>query len=81
MMRFPITDWLDEQSCHDAPMRILQPQSLRFPHGHELSEVQCPNMCERASVLDFRCRTCGIVFNLFKARSGQIPTTPAPRLC
>jgi transposase-like protein len=65
MMRFPITDLLDEQSCHDALTRILHPQGLRCPHGHELPEGQCPHMCDRAPVLDYRCRTCGSVFNLF----------------
>jgi len=65
MMRFPITDLLDEQECHDALLRILHPQGLYFPHGHELPEGQRPHMCDRAPVLDYRCRTCGSVFNLF----------------
>ena len=65
MMRFPITDLLDEQGCYDALVGILHPHGLRCPLGHGLPGDQRPHMRDRAPVVDYRCRTCGKVFNLF----------------
>lgn len=64
-MLFPIADLLDEQGCHDALMGILHPHGLRCPLGHGLPPEQRPHMRDRAPVMDYRCRACGSVFNLF----------------
>ncbi len=33
MMRFPITDLLDEQECYDFLLRTLHPDGLKCPGG------------------------------------------------
>lgn len=65
MIRFPITDLLDEQECYHWLLGILHPEGLGCPHGHPLPASQSPHMRDRAPVLDYRCRDCGSVFNLF----------------
>jgi len=65
MIRFPITDLLNEEECYRFLLNILHPQGLCCPHGHALPDTQSPHMRDRAPVLDYRCRTCGAVFNLF----------------
>lgn len=64
-MRFPITDLLNEQNCHDFVLGLLHPDGLGCPSGHPLPDGQCPHRPVRTSVADYRCRTCGKVFNLF----------------
>ena len=65
MLHFPLDDVLDEQACYDFLMRILHPDGLRCPHGHPLPTDQAAHDRHRAPILDYRCRTCGAVFNLF----------------
>jgi transposase-like protein len=65
MIRFPITDLLNEQECHDYLLNILHPGGQCCPKGHPLADGQHPHMSDRAPVVDYRCRTCGAVFNLF----------------
>ena len=65
MIRFPITELLNEQKCCDFLLITLHPEGLCCPHGHPLADGQCPHMRDRAPVVDYRCRTCGAVFNLF----------------
>lgn len=64
-MRFPITDLLSEQNCHDFLLGLLHPDGLGCPSGHPLPDGQHPHRRVRATVADYRCRTCGKVFNLF----------------
>jgi transposase-like protein len=35
------------------------------PHGHRLPPEQAPHDRQRAPIMDYRCRSCGAVFNLF----------------
>lgn len=65
MIRFPITDLLSEKECHNRLLNILHPQGLCCPHGHTLPASQSPHMRDRTPVMDYRCRKCGAVFNLF----------------
>ena len=65
MIRFPITDLLNEQECYCFLLHILHPHGLCCPRGHFLPASQRPHMCDRAPVVDYRCRECGAVFNLF----------------
>jgi transposase-like protein len=65
MIRFPITDLLNEQECYCFLLHILHPHGLCCPRGHFLPALQRPHMCDRAPVVDYRCRECGAVFNLF----------------
>lgn len=64
-MRFPITDLLDEQECYDFLLRTLHPDGLKCPEGHQLPPDQAPHDVNRAPVVDYRCRVCGRVYNLF----------------
>lgn len=68
MIRFSITDLLSEQECHDFLLKILHPEGLRCKNGHPLANGQQPHMSDRAPVVDYRCRTCGAVFNLFTGK-------------
>lgn len=65
MMRFPIGDILDEQECYDFLMRVLHPEGLMCPNGHPLPSDQAPHDRHRAPIVDYRCRLCGKVFNIF----------------
>lgn len=68
MIRFSITDLLSEQECHDFLLKILHPEGLRCKNGHPLANGQQPHMSDRAPVVDYRCQTCGAVFNLFTGK-------------
>ena len=65
MFEWPITDLLDEQACYDYLLHSLWPAGLHCPRGHRLPPDQAPHDRHRAPVLDYRCRQCGAVFNLF----------------
>jgi transposase-like protein len=67
MMRFAITDLIDEQECYDYLQRTLHPEGLCCRHGHPLPPDQAPHDRRRAPLVDYRCRVCGNVFNLFTA--------------
>ncbi len=65
MLQFPIDDMLDEQACHDCLLHVLHADGLHCPHGHPLPVGQAPHDRHRAPIMDYRCRSCGAVFNLF----------------
>ena len=65
MMEFPITELLDDQACYDFLVGVLHPKGIRCPEGHKVAHGQAPHMSDRAPVVDYRCRTCSKVFNLF----------------
>ena len=65
MLRWPLTDVLDEQACYAELLHLLQPHGLQCPKGHPLPPHQAPHDRHRGVVLDYRCRQCGAVFNLF----------------
>lgn len=65
MLRFPIGDLLDERRCYDWLLQLLHPAGLACPNGHPLPPAQAPHDRHRAPLLDYRCRSCGAVFNLF----------------
>ena len=67
MIRFPLSDLLDEQECYDYLLRTLHPTGLHCRHGHPLPPGQAPHDRSRAPIFDYRCRVCGNVFNLFTA--------------
>ena len=64
-MDFPIHELLDEKRSYQALLQWLHPEGLRCPHGHALPTGQAPHDSHRAPILDYRCRDCGAVFNLF----------------
>ena len=65
MLQFPLDDLLDEHACYDFLLRVLHPDGVGCPHGHRLPTDQAAPDRHRAPILDYRCRTCGAVFNLF----------------
>ena len=64
-MLFPIDDLLDESACYRLLLQAIHPEGLRCPKGHELPDDQAPHDRHREPVVDYRCRTCGKVFNVF----------------
>ena len=64
-LRFPITVLLDEEECYNFLMYTLHPDGLQCPNGHPLLPEQAPHDRGRAPVVDYRCRQCGRVFNVF----------------
>jgi transposase-like protein len=65
MIRFPISDLLEPEECYDYLRRVLYPEGLRCKNGHPLLPDQAPHDRSRAPLVDYRCRACGNVFNLF----------------
>jgi transposase-like protein len=65
MIRFPVSDLLDANACYDYLLRALYPEGLRCKHGHPLPPDQAPHDGRRTPLVDYRCRVCGNVFNLF----------------
>ena len=65
MMAFPITELLDEEACYEFLVSVLHPKGLQCPAGHRVAAGQAPHMNDRAPVMDYRCRRCGKVFNVF----------------
>ena len=64
-MLFPIDDLLDDAACYRLLLSVLHPDGLHCPKGHPLEEGQAPHDRHREPVLDYRCRACGKVFNLY----------------
>ena len=65
MIGFPIDELLSEDECYQYLKRSLHPEGLSCPNGHALPDDQAPHDRRRAPVLDYRCRECGSVFNIF----------------
>ena len=65
MMVFPIQSLMDEQACYNYLLGVLHPQGLCCPQGHPLAADQAPQDTHRAPIVDYRCKTCGAVFNIF----------------
>jgi transposase-like protein len=65
MIRFPISDLLNPQECYDYLLCVLHPNGLQCGAGHPLPLDQAPHDRTRAPLVDYRCRVCGNVFNLF----------------
>jgi hypothetical protein len=64
-LRFPLGELLDEDACYRWLLTQLHPDGLRCPEDHELPVDQAPHTRHRAPIVEYRCRRCGCVFNLF----------------
>jgi hypothetical protein len=71
MMLLPIEDLLDEERCFRMLLDALHPDGIRCPNGHALPADQAPDDRHRAPVMDYRCRECGRVFNLYRGTALQ----------
>ena len=65
MVILPNADLMNEQRCYNWLLSVLHPNGLSCPHGHRLPPYQKPHDRHRAPMMDYRCRQCGAVFNLF----------------
>lgn len=65
MIKFPLTELLDEQACYEWLMKILHPQGLNCPSGHALPAGQAPHDRKRSPIVKYKCRECGRVFHIF----------------
>lgn len=65
MMLSPRDQMLNEQNCYEFLLNILHPEGLKCPNGHALPPGQAPHDRHRAPILDYKCRLCGRVFNVF----------------
>ena len=65
MLKWALTDLLDETACYQYLLQALHPDGLHCPDGHALPPDQAPHRRTRAPLVDYRCRQCGSVFNLF----------------
>jgi transposase len=65
MIRFPLSALLDERTCYDYLLRTLHPQGLHCKNGHPLPPAQAAHDRRRAPVVEYRCRECHNVFNVF----------------
>ncbi len=65
MFFFPIHHMMDEQACYNFLNDFLHPEGLSCPNHHPLPSDQAPHDRHRAPIVDYRCRHCGAVFNIF----------------
>jgi transposase-like protein len=65
MIAFPLDDLLDEQACCDFLLKHLHPEGMRCAKGHALPANAFPHDRHRPPIFDYRCKTCGSVFNIF----------------
>ncbi len=65
MFFFPIHHLMDEQACYNFLKDFLHPEGLSCPNHHPLPHDQAPHDRHRAPIVDYRCRHCGAVFNIF----------------
>lgn len=65
MLRFPISELLNEADCYHYLLELLHHDGLNCPHGHALLPEQAPHKQESGAVVSYRCPHCHAVFNLF----------------
>jgi len=65
MIKFPLTELLDEQACYEWLKKILHPKGLHCPSGHAIPAGQAPHDRQRAPIVKYKCRECGKVFHIF----------------
>ena len=65
MIKFPLTELLDEQACYEWLLEILHPKGLYCPNGHAIPVGQAPHDRQRTPIVKYKCRECGKVFHIF----------------
>jgi transposase-like protein len=65
MIKFPLTELLDEQACYEWLLKILHPKGLHCPSGHAIPAGQAPHDRQRTPIVKYKCRECGKVFHIF----------------
>jgi transposase-like protein len=65
-MDFPILDLMDEPACHRRLLDLLYPDGLTCPRcGGGRNRYNIHRRHDDSPVVDYRCRDCRRVFNLF----------------
>ena len=65
MIRFPITELMDKKECYNNLLNILHKEGFGCPNGHPLPPEQAPHDNKRMPLVDYKCRICGCVYNIF----------------
>ena len=66
MLQFSISELLDEQKCYDYLKELLHSDGLHCSCGCPLASAQAPHKRQRRPcVVNYKCRFCGKVFNIF----------------
>ena len=63
-MDFPLTDLMDQDACYHKLVALLHPDGLTCPDCKTDDQLRVHRR-HRAPVLDYRCTSCGRVFNAF----------------
>ena len=63
-MDFPLVYKPTQEECYDTLLELLHPEGLKCPNGHDL-EYSGIQRQHRAPIVDYRCKKCGRVFNVF----------------
>jgi transposase-like protein len=69
-MDFPIADLLDQDACYRKLVDLLHPDGLTCPRCHAREGLKVHRR-HRDPVLDYRCSTCGRVFNAWTGTALQ----------
>ena len=71
-MDFPILDLMDEQACYHKLLDLLHPDGLACPRcGGRRDRYNVHRLREGTPVVDYRCKDCRRVFNLFTGTAWQ----------
>ncbi len=71
-MDFPFLDLMDQQACHQKLLDLLHPDGLTCPRcGGDRGTYNVHRRREGSPVLDYRCKACRRVFNLFTGTPWQ----------
>lgn len=76
-MDFPIAEFLDEDACYQKIVALLHPYGLACPRCDARDGLRVHRRT-RDPVLDYRCTTCGRVFNAL--HRDRLPQDPPPPL-
>lgn len=63
-MDFPIADLMDDDACYAKLEGLLHPEGLKCPRCGCKDRLGVHHR-HRAPVVDYRCKSCGRVFNIF----------------
>jgi transposase-like protein len=71
-MDFPILDLMDQQACHQKLLDLLHPDGLTCPRcGGGRDAYNVHRRRDGSPVIDYRCKACRRVFNLFTGTPWQ----------
>jgi len=63
-MDFPLAYTPTQEECYETLLRLIHPKGLKCPNGHGLKDCKVQRR-HRAPIIDYRCKKCGKIFNVF----------------